>query len=256
MLALIAAYVAHMELDLSNPLFWLSAFIAISLTGISKSGFAAGGGALAVPLLALWMPVSQSVFLMLPILIMMDIKTIQYYRQHADWSVLKRLLPAAIVGIAVGGLLLNQLNDQVLRLMLGTLCVVFALWQHLAPVLGNIPGGAYLWGSIAGFTSTVIHAGGPPLNIYMIAINLPKLVWLATTAFFFGVINLTKVVPYVASGDWQLSTLYYSLMLFPIAWFGTWAGKQIQGHISQSQFLTFCRYLLLVSGIILIIKAV
>jgi len=244
-----------MSLDLSNPLFWLSALIAISLTGISKSGFAAGGGALAVPLLALWMPVSQSVFLMLPILLMMDVKTIQYYRAHANWHVLRGLLPAAISGIAIGGLLLNKLDDEVLRLMLGILCVVFALWQNLAPILGNITGGRYLWGSIAGFTSTVIHAGGPPLNIYMIAINLPKLSWLATTAIFFGAINLTKVVPYVASGQWHLSTVYYSIMLFPIAWFGTWAGKQIQGRISQKQFLTFCRYLLLASGTVLIIKS-
>jgi len=245
-----------MSLDLSNPLFWLSAFIGISLTGISKSGFAAGGGVLAVPILALWMPVSQSIFLMLPILLMMDIKTIQYYHSHVQWSVLKKLLPAAIVGIAAGGVLLNQLNDEVLRLLLGILCVVFALWHNLAPVLGNIPGGSYLWGSLAGFTSTVIHAGGPPLNIYMIAINLPKLAWLATTGVLMGFINLTKVIPYVASGDWQLTTLYYSIMLFPIAWFGTWAGKQIQGHISQTQFLFFCRCLLLGSGLVLIIKVV
>ncbi|MDP6969783.1 MAG: sulfite exporter TauE/SafE family protein [Gammaproteobacteria bacterium] len=244
-----------MLLDLGNPLFWLSAFIAITLTGISKSGFAAGGGALAVPLLALWMPVSQSVFLMLPIFLIMDVKTIQYYRRHANWAILKGLLPAAMVGIVIGGLLLNKLDDQVLRLFLGTLCITFALWQQLAPVLGSIPGGSYLWGSLAGFTSTVIHAGGPPLNMYMIAINLPKLVWLATSGIFFGVINMTKLIPYLSSGQWQLTTFYYSLMLFPIAWFGTWVGKQIQGHISQSQFLTYCRYLLFLSGSLLIYNA-
>ena len=98
-----------MLLDLGNPLFWLSAFVAITLTGISKSGFAAGGGALAVPLLALWLPVSQSVFLMLPILLMMDVKTIQYYRHHTNWAILRNLLPAALVGIIIGGIFLLSL---------------------------------------------------------------------------------------------------------------------------------------------------
>lgn len=244
-----------MLLDLGNPLFWLSAFVAITLTGISKSGFAAGGGALAVPLLALWLPVSQSVFLMLPILLMMDVKTIQYYRHHTNWAILRNLLPAALVGIIIGGIFLNRLDDQILRLVLGILCIVFALWQNLAPVLGSIPGGAYVWGTISGFTSTVIHAGGPPISMYLIAINLPKMVWLATSGVFFGVVNLTKLVPYIASGEWQLTTVYYSIMLFPIALFGTWAGKKIQGYISQSQFVNWCRYLLLASGIVLIFKA-
>ena len=103
--------------------------------------------------------------------------------------------------------------------------IVFALWQQLASVLGNIPGGSYIWGSIASFISTIIHAGGLPLNMCMIAINLTKLVWLATSGTFFGVVTLTKLVPYVASGQWQITAVYYSIMLFPIAWFGTWAGK-------------------------------
>ena len=243
-----------MVLDLTNPLFWLCAFTAIFLTGVSKSGFSSGAGSIAVPLLALWMPLTHSVFLMLPILILIDIKTISYFRKHADWGELRNLVPAAIVGITIGGVLLNQLNDQVLLIILGVLCILFALWQNLNAVLNCIPGGAYLWGSIAGFTSTIIHAGGPPINIYMLSIKLPKMVWLGTSGFFFGIMNVTKIVPYVATGNWHLEILWYSLMLFPIAWFGSWAGKQIQAVISQTQFLTFCRYLLLASGIMLLAK--
>ncbi len=193
-----------MTLELTHPLFWLCTFFAITITGISKSGFASAGGGLAVPLLAIWMPVSHSVFLMLPILIAMDMKTIHYYYRHVDWPQVKRLVPAAIAGIIVGGLMLTNLNEQLLRLLLGGLCIAFAFWHRVLGHLGHMRGGAYVWGAASGLTSTLIHAGGPPLNIYMISLNLPKLTWIATTAIFFGVTTSPKSFPMPPAANGKL----------------------------------------------------
>lgn len=244
-----------MESLITSPLFWLLASIGIILTGISKSGFAGGAGVVAVPLLALVIPVPTAVFLMLPLLLVMDGRTIQYYWRHANWNELRAILPAAIAGIVAGGFLLGELPDKLLKLLLGVISIVFALWQRLAPWLGSMRGSGWLWGSISGLTSTLLHAGGPPINIYLIARNLPKLTWLATAGIFFGAMNALKVVPYVLSGQWPLWLLWLSLALIPIALLGTRLGKWVQGYISDQHFMLCCRALLLFSGLLLVVQS-
>lgn len=239
----------------SAPEFWLLAVVGVVLTGISKSGFAGGAGVVAVPLLALVMPLQLAVALMLPLLIAMDIQAIRYYRHHLSRVELSRIIPAAIVGIAAGGLVMGLFSESLLQFGLAVICIVFALWQSIAPKLAAFRGAAWLWGGLSGLTSTLVHAGGPPINIYLIGRQLPKLEWLATTAVFFGVMNLIKVVPYSLVGQWNASLLVLSLILFPIAWLGVWLGKRIQSRIKEADFLLACRGLLLLSGIMLLFEA-
>ncbi len=241
-----------MEALIVSPLFWLLAIAGVILTGISKSGFAGGASVVAVPLLALVIPVPLAVFLMLPLLLTMDIRTIQYYRHHVGLSELKKIVPAALAGIAVGGLLLGKLPEEALKLLLGGVSILFALWHRLAPLLGGMKGAAWLWGGISGLTSTLIHAGGPPINIYLIARQLPKLTWLATAGIFFGIMNTAKVLPYLLTGEWTRTLFLMSLLLLPVALAGVWIGRWIQGKISESQFALCCRALLLSSGLLLI----
>lgn len=242
-------------LPLDSALFWLLAIAGVVMTGISKSGFAGGAGVVAVPLLALVMPLPQAVVLMLPLLLAMDVKTISYYRNSVDRRELRAILPAALAGIAAGGLLMGMLSNTALQLILGLLCVVFALWQQLAPHLGRMRGGGWFWGGMAGLTSTLIHAGGPPINIYLLARQLPRLTWLATAGVFFGAMNVVKIIPYVLVGQWHSQLLLISLLLLPAAWFGVKLGHIIQQHISESGFMLTCRVLLLGSGCLLLVKS-
>lgn len=59
-----------------QPLFWVLAVIGLIFTGISKSGFASGAGIVVVPLLTLTMPLSSAAALVLPLLLLMDTRTI------------------------------------------------------------------------------------------------------------------------------------------------------------------------------------
>ncbi|GAB3378442.1 sulfite exporter TauE/SafE family protein [Spongiibacter taiwanensis] len=243
------------EVYLSSPAFWALALVGLTLTGISKSGFAGGAGVLAVPLLALVMPVSQAVALCLPLLLVMDAKAVHYYWRDVDWPTLKKLIPAAVVGIAAGGLLFGLLPDNALLIGLGLLCLLFGLWTHLLKHLAALPRASYLWGSLSGLTSTLVHAGGPPLNIYLLSLAMPKRRWLATAAMFFAAMNLIKIVPYAINGQWHAELLWLSLLLIPVAVFGVWLGYQIQRKLDEARFMQICRLLLLGSGLVLIGKA-
>lgn len=239
-----------------SPEFWLLAVVGVILTGISKSGFAGGAGVVAVPLLALVMPLQQAVALMLPLLIAMDVQAIRYYRHDLSRIELSRIIPAATVGILAGGLLMGLLPESQLQLGLALICIVFALWQSIAPKLAAFRGAAWFWGGLSGLTSTLVHAGGPPINIYLIGRRLPKVEWLATTAVFFGAMNVIKIVPYAMVGEWDQTLLLLSLVLFPAAWLGVWLGKAIQTRVQENDFLLLCRVLLFISGILLLFKAV
>lgn len=244
-----------MELVATTWLFWLTAIVGVVLTGISKSGFAGGAGVVAVPLLALTIPVPVAVTLMLPLLIIMDARTVHYYRKSIEIKELQKIVPAAILGIVLGGLALGSLPTSALQISLGILCILFALWKTMTTKLGRMPGNAWIWGTASGTSSTLLHAGGPPINIYLIARNLPKETWLATASVFFAIMNLVKVVPYGLLGQWQMSLFIIVLMLAPFALLGVWLGKWLQTHMSEELFIQICRYLLLVSGVLLIIKS-
>lgn len=96
-----------LSLLLLDPLFWGLAVVGVLITGISKSGFAGGAGVIAVPLLSFVMPVPVAAILMLPLLIVMDAKTMHYYWRSVNWQEIKVIGPAALVGIIAGGYLLG-----------------------------------------------------------------------------------------------------------------------------------------------------
>ena len=52
-----------------------------------------------------------------------------------------------------------------------------------------------LWGTLAGFTSFISHAGAPPFQIYVLPQRLPKLVFAGTSTILFATINAAKIVP-------------------------------------------------------------
>jgi len=256
---------------ISDPLFWLVSILGVFLTGISKSGFAGGAGVVAVPLMALVMPLEQSVAIMLPLLIIMDIKMVRIHWRHVPWPVVKSLLPGAILGISAGGLAMQWLNASLLMLLLGTLSIVFTAWgtisqkiKHHYQSLKNEASSKRsflsplsspaLWGGFSGLTSTLLHAGGPPIHMYLLLAQLQKHQWLAITAVFFAVMNWIKVVPYSLNNAWDGSVFWVTLLLAPVAYMGILTGHSIAKRLSEEIFMRVCRGLLFLSGVGLWLK--
>lgn len=238
-----------------SPLFWLLAIAGVILTGISKSGFAGGAGVVAVPLLALVMPVENAAVLLLPLLIAMDAKTVYLYRESIDFQAIKPIALASLIGIALAGSAMAVISSSVLQIVLALFSIAFAFWHRLTPLLGKLPGAAYLWGGISGVSSTLLHAGGPPITIYFLSKGLSKKVWIAQAAIFFAFMNVVKVIPYSLNNLWSSEFFLISLLLIPVGLLGVWLGHKIQTLISESAFVLCCRILLAITGAALLIKA-
>ncbi len=241
---------------------WGFAFFGAFLIGLSKTGIA-GLGILFVAIFANIIPAKQSVGLVLPLLICGDIFAVAAYRRHAEWKHLWRLFPWAAIGVVAGFMAMGRLQDQGVTLMIGVILLVLAavhLWRKRqirlsgvaeAPFTGLFP--ALVCGILAGFTTMVSNAAGPIMVLYLLAMGLPKYVFLGTAAWYFLIMNLFKV-PFA----WHLdiidsASLLTNLVLIPAVMVGALTGRRIITYIPQNYFEGIALTLTLAAGLRLFI---
>jgi hypothetical protein len=133
------------------------------------------------------------------------------------------MIPGAIAGVAAAGLLAAHISNDAVRVFIGVITIGFVLWNWIGPAriaqeAGHpAVGSGVFWGALSGFTSTIGQAGAPPYTIYVLALKLPKMAFVGTTAFFFAGVNWMKVVPYLALGQFSTKGFATSLVLLPLA---------------------------------------
>ncbi|PKO67235.1 MAG: sulfite exporter TauE/SafE family protein [Betaproteobacteria bacterium HGW-Betaproteobacteria-16] len=238
---------------ITDPVFYLVAIPAVLLLGISKSGFGAGFGSLAVPMMALAVTVPQAAAILMPVLLVMDLLGMAAFRNNVDRRLLKFLLPFGLLGIVIGTLLFKMLDARVVAGIVGAFTLVFLAQRLLFPPRpDSVPPprwvGALLTAA-SGFTSFVAHAGGPPINAYIIPMRLSPLLFTGTMAFFFFFINIAKWVPYAWLGLLDLRNMTTSLVLLPFAPIGVWVGVRIAHRIKPKLFYRLIYAGMLLTGI-------
>jgi uncharacterized membrane protein YfcA len=239
---------------ITNPVFYALAVPSVTLLGLAKGGFS-GLGLLSLPLMALVISPVQAAAITLPILIVQDVVSVWAYRHAWDRRNLFILVPAATFGILSGYLLAARVSDAAVALAVGVISIAFALRRlvlerratppEVAPA--DVPRGL-LWGWVAGFTSMIAHAGGPPFQIYVMPQRLPRDVFVGTGAIMFGLINWIKVPPYIALGQFTAENLATSSALFPVAIASTWAGVWLVRRVPAERFYTLIYILLILVG--------
>lgn len=240
---------------IDDPAFYAVAVPAILILGLSKSGFLSGFGSMVTPMLALTMPAPQAAAFMLPLLAVMDVTGVQRLWRECDRALLRKLLPAGLVGIGVGTLAFGLLSARAVAGVLGVMTIAFLVQRHLRPAGAVAPQSVWwarLLAATSGFTSFVAHAGGPPIMAYVLPLKMPPITLTATMAVFFFVINFAKWGPYAALGlfDWQVVST--SLVLLPLAPLGVWAGIWLTRRVDPKLFYVIADVGMLVTGLKLI----
>jgi uncharacterized membrane protein YfcA len=219
---------------------WALGALCAIFVGVAKTGVP-GFGILVVPLMVFTVGNARaSAGWLLPILCAADLFAIAYYRRHAQARRLFELAAWVALGMA-GGALALRLGDPVLRRLVGgiiLLMVVVHLWRKRRaerPVPSGWHHGAP-YGVAAGFATTVANAAGPVMSLYLLSQRLPKEEFIATGAWFFFLINLSKVPLYGYMGMISRQSLIFGACLLPAVATGALLGRTVIRRLPQWVF--------------------
>ncbi|MGO8674387.1 MAG: sulfite exporter TauE/SafE family protein [Limisphaerales bacterium] len=222
---------------------WLLLGLGAFFSGLSKTGIT-GLGVLPVALFANALPARASTGALLPLLLCGDLFGVAFFRKHASWPHLWRLFPWVMVGIVAGYLALGRVGDLAIQRLIGAVLlgmVGLHFWRRRQPDQSNarMPHTAWfaaLTGILAGFTTMVANAAGPVMGLYLLAIGLPKLAFIGTGAWFFMLVNASKVPFSVKLGLITPHSLVMDALLAVPMIPGALLGPIIVRHINQQSF--------------------
>jgi uncharacterized protein len=244
---------------LSDPGFYAVAVPAVLMLGISKSGFGAGFGSLAVPLIAMTVSVPQAAAILMPVLLLMDLLGLAAFRRDFDRELLLFLLPFGLLGTVIGTVLFQSLDAHLVAGIVGVFTLFFLAQRLLFPPRADSAPPPRWLGALltttSGFTSFIAHAGAAPINAYVIPLRLAPITFTATMAFFFFFINLSKWLPYAWLGLFDWRSFATSLALLPLAPVGMWIGLRIARRINAMLFYRLVYAGMFLTGCKLIIDA-
>jgi len=238
-------------------LFILALALAAAIVGISKSGVAMGLGGVNVPLLTMVMSARDAAGVLLPVMVLIDVIALVVYAREVDWKIVFILLPGCIAGTALGWLMSASVDEAAVRLAIGLVTLLFLIdstFPIRKKLVGRPPSRPWgvFWGAVTGFTSFVSHTGGPPYQIFVIPRKLAPAVFAGTTAVFFAITNMIKLVPYAALGQLQPSNLMLSAAMVPLALAAMFGGVYLTRRISPKLFYRIAYGLMLAFSLKLI----
>lgn len=235
-----------------GPGFWLAALAGVTILGLAKGGFA-GLGVLGVPIMALGMSPVLAAAILLPILLVQDVFSVRAFGAHRDNRVLALMLPGSCLGILAGWALARFVPVAAVEAAVGVIALGFGIQRIRAehrglPARVGPPWQGLAMGAAAGFTSQIAHAGGPPFQMHVLPMKLPRDMFIGTSSVFFAVINWLKVPAYAALGTFTPANMALAAVLLPAALASTWAGTVLVRRVDGPRFYAIMHALMILVG--------
>jgi len=211
---------------------WGIALSCAILIGMSKTGLS-GVGLMVVPIFAAVFGGRPSVGLLLPMLIFADVFAVTWYNRHAEWKHILRLLPWALAGILTATWVGKKISDELFNHLLAAIVITgigLMIWQDIRKK-ADIP--SHWWfsmvmGFLGGFSTMMGNAAGPVMALYLLSMRLPKNRFIGTAAWFFFIVNVTKVPFHVLiwkTISWH--TIIFDVLMIPGIAAGAFLGIRI-----------------------------
>jgi uncharacterized protein len=166
--------------------------------------------------------------------------------------ILRVIVPAGLLGCVVGAAVFRQMDDNWIRILVGSIALGFLFYSALPrkTLMSKTPAAraGWFWGSLSGFTSFITHSGGPPLMVYLLPQKLEKTAFIATSLVFFASLNYAKIGPYVWLGLFDLRNLATAVALVPAGIAGIYVGVWLQSRIQTRWFYRVIYALLFMTG--------
>lgn len=240
-----------------SALQWTAISLAVFLLGLSKSGIK-GIGIILIVILAFVFGEKASTGILLPMLISADILAVMYYNRHADWRIIKKLIPWMIIGVLVGVWVGNDTSEFVFKKLMAVIIIVSVfIMLFLERIKSTEPPKNKLFSSsmgfLAGFTTMIGNLAGPVANIYFLTMRFPKNEFIGTAAWLFFIINIIKLPFHIFI--WKtvsVDSLILNSVLVPAVLFGFFIGVKIVKLISNVNYRRFILIVTAIGGLIML----
>jgi uncharacterized membrane protein YfcA len=241
-------------------LFYIMTVVVGLLIGVAKGGLGGLIGTLATPLMSLVMPPNKVVGLLLPMLMLADVFAVATYWRCWRTRLVLLLLPGGVAGVTIGTFFIKNASTNLWRNMLAAIVLIFTLYKLLEKYILRIltyegrDWHGLLAGVVAGFSSTLAHAGGPPVAIYLLLQKVPPIEFNASSVLFFAILNWVKVPYYAYAHLFDFHRLGQILWVLPVIPLGVALGRWLTNKIDRLWFERLIVVLLLVSGLLLLLE--
>ena len=220
----------------------LTIIIVALIVGFSKTGIG-GVTMLAIPILASVFGGKDSTGIMLPMLLVGDLFAVWYYRKSVEWKKVFQPLPWALVGIILGVVVGSYISDRTFLTLIGIIiliCLGILVYSELKGKNIKLPVEAWFYvlvGILSGFASMIGNAAGPIFGIYLLALGFKKNNFMGTNAWFFFIINLTKLpLQIFVWHNIGIRSMTITVAMLPIITLGAILGYYILKRINEKVF--------------------
>lgn len=238
---------------------WVAICFAVFLLGFSKSGIK-GIGIIIVVILAFVFGEKTSTGILLPMLVCADVLAVIYYNRHAQWGIIKKLIPWMIFGVLVGVWIGDEISELVFKRLMAIIILVSVLIMFYSETRksSNVPTNRWFAGTtgfLAGFTTMIGNLAGPISNIYFLAMRFPKNEFIGTAAWLFFIINIFKLpFHFFVWKTITVETLVLNSVLIPVVAVGFFIGVKIVKLISNRNYRKFILIVTAVGGVVLLFR--
>ncbi|WP_034042125.1 sulfite exporter TauE/SafE family protein [Wocania ichthyoenteri] len=242
-----------------TALQWMAIGFAVFLLGLSKSGIK-GIGIIIVVVLAFVFGEKASTGILLPMLIVADVFAVIYYNRHAQWNIVKKLIPFMIVGVLVGVWVGNDISEDIFKklmaiIIIASVIIMFYTENRKSTKVPTHKLFSIGTGFLAGFTTMIGNLAGPISNIYFLAMRFPKNEFIGTAAWLFFIINVFKLPFHIFI--WKTVTpesLVLNSVLIPAVILGFFLGAYIVKLISNINYRRFILIVTAIGGIVMLFR--
>ena len=238
----------------------LSTILLVAI-GAFSGGFVSGLAGFGTGLFALgwWlaaMPLAEAVAMVVTMSIFSGSQGLYTIRKAIKIADLIYLVPPGLIGIAVGFVILDQINPAIVKLLIATLLLLFGgyitIWKHQPKIRGHYPLVDVVIGFVSGILGLIAGLSGALPTMWCALNDWSKEKQRAIIQPFIMMINIIVVTVIIWQQLVNIQLVFYMLLALPFtlggAQFGIWVFRQL----NDQQFKTLIIWLILMSGASLI----
>lgn len=232
------------------------AIAVVALAALVRGALGFGEALVAMPLLALVLPLETAAPLVALLSILVAVVLLIRDWRHVVFRSAMLLTVSGMAAVPIGVLILQKGDDRVVKAVLAVVVIAFSTWslRRTKAVTLETERTAPVFGFIAGLLGGAYNTSGPPLVIYATLRNWPPEKFRATLQTYFLFASVWIIVNHSLQGLVTTEILTQFAWAAPLVVGTTLVGRRLTQSIPAERFIRYAHFALLVVGVSLLVS--